>query len=73
MKKKEIEYNNLESSYLNMDNQEEIIYDNLSEAQCVCCGVRLTKSEWHEFEDACEECTWENTSGIIDDIPEDEV
>lgn len=73
MKNKEEEYINIEKDLLlhNPDPNPPEVVDNLSAFNCTSCGVRLTVNEWQEFEDTCEECMYEQTSGIIDDEGEE--
>lgn len=74
MKKKldlEEEYANLEAELPEQDYPEPV--DNLSTMYCAHCGARMTRVEWEEYEDSCEECVWNDTSGLIDDDPEAEI
>ena len=75
MTNKEKEYTDIEATLGNLDNAEDDSYlpDSLSPAICSCCGNRLSVDEWEEFEDTCEECMWNETSGLIDDNTEDEL
>lgn len=74
MKKKEEEYTALEKELILHDDpfppQPELV-DSLSAFNCSACGVRLTVNEWQEYEDTCEECMHEQTSGLIDDEGEE--
>ena len=57
-----------------MDSIEEgEFFDNLSKAYCDVCGARLTVNEYEEWESFCEECMFEETSGLIDDVVEEEL
>lgn len=49
--------------------EEDETSDRLSSETCVICGARLTKDEHEEYEDECDECIWERTSGLITDNP----
>lgn len=63
--KEELEYIDYE------DNEEDSInYDSLSTFYCGTCGKRLTLDEYEECEDTCNECLWDETSGLIDDDTE---
>lgn len=73
MNNNEKEYNQLEKDLEEDNESEDVCHDSLSPAVCDCCGKRLLMDEWEEFESMCEECTWENTSGILDDNPEEEM
>ena len=46
-------------------------YDNLSTHTCDTCGARLTVQEFELNEDTCEDCMWEQTSGLSE-FPDDE-
>lgn len=68
----EKEYAELEKA-LEWEEEHQEPIDNLSQHSCSACGARLTKAEWEEYEDTCTQCMWEDTSGIIDDNPEEEL
>ena len=42
--------------------------DNLSSHVCDSCGARLTVPEFEEYESFCEDCMYQDTSGLIDDV-----
>ena len=42
--------------------------DNLSTHVCDSCGARLTVPEFEEYESFCEDCMYQDTSGLIDDV-----
>ena len=70
----EKEYIKIERALEELDNtEEEEVFDNLSSVDCNCCGNRLSVDEWQEFEDMCEECMFESTSGLIDYRTEEEL
>ena len=73
----------IEKEYLKEANEEilrdlpdlEPAIDNMSHIACYKCGNRLTVSEEEENTDTCEDCLYDDTSGLsdlMDDIPEDE-
>lgn len=56
-----------------LDVEESQDWDQLSSHCCSQCGARMTKSEYEEFEGECGECVYEDTAGLIDDDPEQEL
>lgn len=50
--------------------EEKEYFENLSVHSCNCCGNRLLLSEYRDYEDRCNTCMWEETSGTS--IQEDE-
>ena len=75
MTNKDKEYLDLEKDLeFNFEEEtDESRFDNLSDHNCTCCGNRLLKEEYEEFEDTCSDCMFEMTGGIIDDNPEEEL
>ncbi len=49
------------------------VFDNLTEHSCISCGARLNIHEHEEFEDQCSDCVWQETGGLIDDVPNKEL
>ena len=43
------------------------------EYRCACCNCFLTQKETDLYGDLCEDCAWEETGGLIDDNPEEEL
>jgi len=39
-------------------------YDNLSQHQCLSCGVRMSVSEYEQCEDTCDECLHTQLAGL---------
>lgn len=68
---KDKEYRELEKQL--EDKEEEILPDSISNCNCEMCGNRMTTEEVEAFETTCEECTWNDTSGLIDDEEEREL
>jgi len=68
---KEKEYEQLEKDLEEL--AEDILPDSISEHNCEECGTRLYTREEEQFSGLCEECAWNQTSGLIDDDEEEEL
>ena len=56
-----------------VEQEEDILPNSISECSCEICGNRMTTEEAEKFESICEECAWNDTSGLIDDEEEKEL